>query len=91
MAESSGGERTPGIFDSPQSQKPFANAWGYPQDVKSTSSFQESPITPVVRQGRTPEWPRDRKVALEDPGERIEMVGVGITPPPPMLQPSGMR
>jgi hypothetical protein len=94
MADSSAGERTPGFFDSPQSQKPFANAWGYPQDVKSAHSLQESPITPVIRQNRTPEWPRDRKSSpLDDSGgERIEMVGVGgVTHPPPMLRPSGMR
>lgn len=92
MAESSADERTPGgFFDSPQSQKPFANAWGYPQDVKSAQSVQESPITPVVRQSRTPDWPRDRKGAPED-GERIEMVGVGAIPhPPPMLRSPTMR
>jgi hypothetical protein len=99
MTDSSAGERTPGFFDSPQSQRPFANAWGYPQDAKSAQSLQESPITPgarqspmtpLARQSRTPEWPRDRKPPLEDlGGERIEMVGV--THPPPMLQPSSMR
>lgn len=93
MTDSSAGERTPGFFDSPQSQRPFANAWGYPQDVKSAQSLQESPITPLARQSRTPDWSRDRKSPLEDAGgERIEMVGVaGVTHPPPMLQPSSMR
>jgi hypothetical protein len=94
MADSSAGEHTPGgFFDSPQSQKPFANAWGYPQDVKSAHSLQDSPVTPIVRQNRTPDWPRDRKFPLDyKGGERIEMMGVGaISQPPPMLQPSSMR
>lgn len=96
MADSSAGERTPGgFFDSPQSQKPFANAWGYPQDVKSAHSLQDSPVTPIVRQSRMPDWPRDRKSPLDDTrGERIEMMGVGgggISHPQPMLQPSSMR
>lgn len=96
MAESSAGERTPGgFFDSPQSQKPFAHAWGYPQDVKSAHSINDSPITPIVRQNsRASDWSRDRKVPLDDDrGERFEMMGVAgiLPPPPPMLQPSSMR
>jgi hypothetical protein len=79
-----------GFFDSPQSHKPFANAWGYPQDVKGTPSMvSESPISPVGRQGRTPDWARDRKGPQ---GLGFEMVDVGaITQPVPMLQPSSMR
>jgi hypothetical protein len=92
--DTSASDSTPaGFFDSPQSQMPFANAWGYPQDVKSSMSQQESPVTPVVRPSRPTEWSRDRKSPLaDDGGERIEMVGVGGFPPPPSrLQPSSMR
>lgn len=87
------GEGTPaGFFDSPQSQRPFANAWGYPQDVKSAMS--ESPITPVVGQGsRLSELSRDRNGLSQDNGDEMSNVGGvrGINHPPPMLQPSGMR
>jgi hypothetical protein len=90
---SSNGDGTPaGFFDSPQSQRPFANAWGYPQDLKS--AMTESPITPVVRQGsRLADLSRDRRGPPEDGGgDRITTVGAGgISHPPPMLQPSSMR
>lgn len=86
--------QTPGgMFDSPlSSQRPFANAWGYPQDVKGPPSMvSESPISPVGRQGRTPDWARDRKGPSMD-GLGFEMASVSpITQPVPMLQPSSMR
>lgn len=81
-----------GFFDSPQSARPFANAWGYPQDVKSTQSLaSESPISPVGRQGRIPDWKRERLGPTEQ-GLGFEMVvGSPISHPEPMLQPSSMR
>jgi hypothetical protein len=89
MSSISGGSG--GFFDSPQSQRPFATAWGYPTSPETAqrekfnfSPYQSqhaSPSTPIVGPSRAHEWPRDRKPPLspeEESPEIIEMVvGVG--------------
>lgn len=77
------------FFDSPQSQKPFASAWGHETDSPESANVEKvyfspyhshhtSPVTPIVGPSKPTEWPKDKKVPLqEEEGERIEMVGVG--------------
>lgn len=78
------------FFDSPQSQRPFANAWGHDDSPESANpekayfspytSQYSSPVSASDRLNHPPEWPRDKKFGLaveEEQGERIEMTGIG--------------
>jgi hypothetical protein len=79
------------FFDSPQSQRPFAAAWGGSHDTISPEEGQPdkfnfspyqshytSPITPIVGPSRVCEWQKDKKAPVEeDVGERIEIVDLG--------------
>jgi len=77
------------FFDSPQSQRPFATAWGYPNYSPESAnpekayfspyqSHHTSPVTPIVGLSKPTDWPKDRASPNpEAEGERIEMVGVG--------------
>jgi hypothetical protein len=79
------------FFDSPQSQRPFANAWshhGSPQSANPEKAYfspytsqYSSPVSAEEGPSRPFEWPRDQKPPVpvaEEQGERIEMTGLGV-------------
>lgn len=83
------------FFDSPQSQRPFANAWGHDDSPQSANpekayfspytSHYSSPVSATDGPSHVQEWPRDKNgpagLAIEEEGgERFEMVDVGDSP-----------
>jgi len=99
------------FFDSPASQRPLRQglSWEHPLSPESPAekvnfspytSQYNSPVSAVEGPSHTGTWEMDRKVPIgedQEPGERIEMVGVGEkgkqsvwqAPPPPVLHAPG--
>jgi hypothetical protein len=98
------------FFDSPQSQRPLNRSWGQALSPESPpaekvyfspySSNYNSPVSAVEGPSQAATWSMDKKVPIgedQEPGERIEMVGVGEkgkqsiwqAPPAPVLQTPG--
>lgn len=71
-------EQSGGYFDSPQSQRPFANAWGHDDNSPASavekayfspySSQYTSPVSAHDRLVQAQEWPRDNKQAFSPDG-----------------------
>jgi len=97
------------FFDSPASQRPLNKSWNQPISPESPaekvyfspySSQYNSPVSAVEGPSHAGTWQMDKKLPVgedQEPGERIEMVGVGEkgkqsawqAPSAPVLNPPG--